>query len=184
MHRLQKSLPRCGSGLPLYDIRWFDGWLIFAGIAAVSGTIGARIFMGSLCDMVGPRLSMGITLLLTAAPTFGMALVKDRIDFIMVRFGIGFGLAAFVACQYWTSAMYNVRIVGSANAIAAGWGNMGGGVTHLLMPFIYTGIAAYVPDYEAWRWAFYVPGFLHIIFGAMCLLITQDLPDGNFDAHL
>jgi nitrate/nitrite transporter NarK len=34
--------------------------------------------------------------------------------------------------------MFNVRIVGTANAISAGWGNAGGGACHLIMPLIYT----------------------------------------------
>jgi NNP family nitrate/nitrite transporter-like MFS transporter len=33
--------------------------------------------------------------------------------------------------------MFNTKVVGSANAIAAGWGNMGGGITHFLMPLIW-----------------------------------------------
>jgi len=39
----------------------------------------------------------------------------------------------FVACQFWTSNMFNTKLVGTANAFAAGWGNMGGGAAHFVM---------------------------------------------------
>jgi nitrate/nitrite transporter NarK len=91
-----------------------------AGIAAVSGTIFARIAMGSVCDVIGPRLGMSVVLLTTAAPVFGMALASKALDFILLRFAIGFGLAVFVTCQFWTSCMFNVRIVGTANATTGG----------------------------------------------------------------
>jgi MFS transporter, NNP family, nitrate/nitrite transporter len=82
----------------------------------VSGTIAARVVMGSLCDWVGPRLGMACALLLSAPSILGLALATKPIDFIMLRFGIGFGLSAFVACQFWTSCLFNVKIVGAPYA--------------------------------------------------------------------
>lgn len=87
-----------------------------AGIAAVSGTIIARVAMGSVCDWIGPRLGMSSVLLTSSAFVFGLALANGPVSFALLRFGIGFGLSAFVACQFWTASMFNVKIVG-ANAL-------------------------------------------------------------------
>ena len=50
-----------------------------------------------------------------------------------MRFCIGAGGAAFVVTQYWTTTMFANNIVGTANATTAGWGNLGGGVTQMLI---------------------------------------------------
>jgi NNP family nitrate/nitrite transporter-like MFS transporter len=97
--------------------------------------------------------------------------------FIVLRLFIGFSLAAFVCCQFWVTSMFNTKIVGSANAIAAGWGNMGGGVTHFLMPLIWKGISVSVPGFIAWRWAFFVPASAHIVLGTAILLLAQVRPE-------
>jgi hypothetical protein len=103
-----------------------------------------------------------------------MSQAHDAASFIVLRLFIGFSLAAFVCCQYWCTAMFSTRIVGSANAIAAGWGNMGGGVTHFLMPLIWQGIMnTGIPAFQAWRWAFFVPASLHTIMGMAILLFSQ-----------
>ena len=85
----------------------------YAGIAAVSGTIAARVAMGAVCDWIGPRLGMSSVLMMTAPCVFGMALANKALDFILLRFGIGFGLSTFVSCQFWTASMFNVKIVGA-----------------------------------------------------------------------
>jgi len=55
---------------------------------------------------------------------------------------------------------------------------MGAGLTHLLMPYIFSGIASTQPDYIAWRIAYFIPGFAQIIIAVLVLLFGQDLPDG------
>ena len=41
--------------------------------------------------------------------------------------------------QFHTSVMFAPNIVGTANATVAGWGNLGGGVTQVVMPLLFSG---------------------------------------------
>ncbi len=136
--------------------------LVNAGIAAVTGTIVCRIFMGTFCDRWGPRFGHAFLQLLTSTATFSMALVDNYAGYVIVRMFIGFSLALFVACQFWTSVMFSANVVGTANAVAAGWGNMGSGVTYLLMPVLYSGFQNIYPDFIAWRVCFFIPGSLQV----------------------
>lgn len=46
---------------------------------------------------------------------------------------IGIAGSAFVGCQSWISAMFTVEIAGTAQALAAGWANLAGGVAQVVM---------------------------------------------------
>jgi NNP family nitrate/nitrite transporter-like MFS transporter len=80
--------------------------------------------------------------------------------------------------------MYNKSVVGIANATSAGWGNLGGGVTNLLMPYIFLGFYGAVSGSSAekedlsWRLCYIVPLAMHLC-GGFFALTARDLPDGN-----
>ncbi len=86
----------------------------------------------SLCDTIGPRKAYGVLMIVTAIPCFAMSCVTNYAGFVLCRCCIGFSLASFVGTQYWASTMFTPKIVGGANAITGGWGNLGGGVTQIL----------------------------------------------------
>ena len=158
--------------------------LVNSGIAAVTGTIGARVIMGSVCDLVGPRYGMSILLMMTAPFVYGMAGVTNAAGFIACRCFIGLSLAAFVANQFWATLMFNRAVVGAANATSGGWGNLGGGVTQFLMPLFllfFTNVAG-ATKFQAWRWVYFIPGTAHVITGLLALIFGQDAPDGNYTA--
>eukprot|EP00964_Phaeocystis_antarctica_P113371 scaffold77415_cov28-Phaeocystis_antarctica.AAC.1 len=50
------------------------------------------------------------------------------------------GRLCYIRLQVWCTQMYSKSVVGLANATSAGWGNMGGGVTNLVMPFVFSAI--------------------------------------------
>jgi NNP family nitrate/nitrite transporter-like MFS transporter len=79
--------------------------------------------------------------------------------------------------------MFAPNVVGTANATVAGWGNMGGGVTLMVMPLIFAVFIGmgYV-SVEAWRYSMVIPGVALFIMGFVYYFATQDTPDGNLRA--
>lgn len=93
--------------------------------------------MGTVCDIVGPRYGSAFLIMINAPAVFSMAVVDDPEGFLICRFFIGFSLATFVSCEFWVTNMFTTKIVGTANGLAAGWGNLGGGATQIIMPLIF-----------------------------------------------
>jgi NNP family nitrate/nitrite transporter-like MFS transporter len=102
-------------------------------------------------------------------------------SFLLFRLFIGIIGAAFVITQYHTSLMFAPNVVGVANATTAGWGNLGGGVTNLVMPIVFTLFIGFgFGEPSSWRYAMLVAGASCLLMGIAYFFLTQDTPEGNF----
>lgn len=149
-------------------------------IASVAITVFARLFFGWLCDRIGPRISYTILLLFGSLPVMLIGFSDSYESFLLFRLAIGVIGASFVITQYHTSVMFAPNVVGTANATVAGWGNMGGGVTLMVMPLVFAAFvgAGYLSE-EAWRYSMVIPGIALFVMGLVYYFGTQDTPQGN-----
>lgn len=149
-------------------------------IASVAITVFARLLFGWLCDKIGPRISYTILLLIGSLPVMFIGLSNSYETFLLFRLAIGVIGASFVITQYHTSVMFAPNVVGTANATAAGWGNMGGGATLIIMPLIFTAlVGAGYANAQAWRYSMVVPGLALFIMAFVYYFFTKDTPAGN-----
>jgi MFS transporter, NNP family, nitrate/nitrite transporter len=164
---------------------------------AVAGSALTRIVIGPLCEKYGARWSTAMTLIACSIPTALTGLVQSARDLYVLRLLIGIAGSSFVTCQYWTSSMFATEVAGTANALVAGWGNLGGGVTQIIMgsilfPFsklIYElfnvqgsatkGELDYASDF-AWRTICIFPAILCLISSYIVLKYSDDSPKGNY----
>lgn len=150
-------------------------------IASVAITVLVRMIVGPLCDRYGPRLVYSVLLVLGSLPVMGIGLAYNYETFLLFRLAIGAIGASFVITQYHTSVMFAPNCVGTANAAAAGWGNLGGGVTQMAMPLIFLGVMSLgVDKFWGWRLAMVIPGAALFLAGVAYCFLTQDAPDGNY----
>ncbi|MCB8887803.1 MFS transporter [Vreelandella malpeensis] len=150
-------------------------------IASVAITVIVRLLIGLLCDRLGPRKTYSSLLVLGSIPVMSIGLADSFESFLLARLAIGAIGASFVITQYHTSMMFAPNVVGTANATSAGWGNLGGGTTQILMPLILSGLLMLgASETLGWRLAMLVPGVVLFCTGIGYWLFTQDAPDGNF----
>eukprot|EP00468_Gymnochlora_sp_CCMP2014_P002368 CAMPEP_0167759124 /NCGR_PEP_ID=MMETSP0110_2-20121227/10846_1 /TAXON_ID=629695 /ORGANISM="Gymnochlora sp., Strain CCMP2014" /LENGTH=475 /DNA_ID=CAMNT_0007645469 /DNA_START=139 /DNA_END=1566 /DNA_ORIENTATION=- len=156
--------------------------LLVANIASVLSTVFARFAVGPIMDIVGPRKGQAFILVFAAIPTFFAGLIQNVAGLATVRALVGVVGAAFVGCQFWCSLMFTKEIAGTMNAIAGGWGNLGGGLTQIFMVGIFNmNLASDSCDREcAWRNAFYIPAFSLLVAAALVMAYGDDCPKGEY----
>lgn len=154
-----------------------------SSIAGVGGTIFMRFILGPACDKWGARIPMAVVLCAASIPTACTGLVNSATGLTVLRLFIGAAGGTFVMCQYWSSRMFCKEVVGTANALCGGWGNLGGGVTQLIMG------SALFPLFKmftggdstlAWRTVSIIPACVGFGTGVMIYYISDDAPKGNY----
>ncbi|KAJ8657240.1 hypothetical protein O0I10_007056 [Lichtheimia ornata] len=151
-----------------------------SNMAAVAITIVARLCIGPLCERWGPRRIMTCLLIIGAIPCGLTGLLTNGTGLIVLRCFIGILGSAFIPCQLWSTLMFAPSVVGTANAISAGWGNMGAGISYLLIPACFDGIAKYTGASIAWRVVFVIPAGICILVGCIDYFFSTDTPHGDW----
>jgi NNP family nitrate/nitrite transporter-like MFS transporter len=154
-----------------------------SSIVGVAGTIAMRFILGPACDKFGARIPMAVVLCFASIPTACTGLVNSATGLAVLRLFIGSAGGTFVMCQYWSSRMFCKEVVGTANALCGGWGNLGGGVTQLVMGAGLFPLFKYFFDGDAskaWRYVSIVPAIVAFGTGIMIYYISDDAPKGNY----
>ena len=160
-----------------------------SSICSVAGAVVTRCIAGLFCDIYGARLISAVVLVICGVPTMFTGLVNTAFGLSALRLITGIGGSAFVTCQYWTSTMFTREVSGTANALAAGWGNLGGGIAQLfvgtmlfpLFKLIYSKAGTQQdPATLAWKTCCIIPGLLCAGFSYFVIRYSDDSPKGNY----
>ena len=165
------------------DLNLSDQAIWTSSITSVAGTIFMRVVLGPACDKWGARIPMAVVLVLCSIPTALTGFVNSAGGLALLRLFIGCAGGTFVMCQYWTSRMFAAEVVGTANALVGGWGNLGGGVTQLVVGAGLFPLFKLVFDDDAskaWRVVSIFPAILAVFTGIMIYKTSDDCPKGNY----
>ena len=132
---------------------------------------------------------MSSTLVISAIPVMATGLARTSMELNILRLVTGIAGSSFVTCIYWASMMFTREVSGTATALVSGWGNLGGGVTNLLMgscffPLFKWFFSAGRNDAEAadraWRTVCVIPAIPSFLFAYWIIKYSDDSPKGNF----
>ena len=155
----------------------------YANIASVSFDVFTRFILGAVIERLGPVNTDCLLLLWGAMMVSVSTTITNGSGLIIVRFFVSALGSTFVVNQFWNSILFSPAVVGTANATAGGWGNLGGGLTQTLMPVIYRfwhdGVGMDMG--WAWRCSMYVPAAIYLVLAAWIFTCTQDTTTGKFD---
>ncbi|KAM5355754.1 hypothetical protein ACJ41O_002400 [Fusarium nematophilum] len=165
------------------DLHLTPAQIANSNIVSLSATFFLRFITGPLCDQFGSRRVFAALILLGCFPIGLAPLVKNATGLYISRFFIGILGATFVPCQVWCTGFFDKNVVGTANALAGGWGNAGGGITYFIMPAVFDSLVAHrgLTPSKAWRVTFIVPLVCLIACGIGMLLLCPDSPSGSWD---
>lgn len=157
-----------------------------SSVVAVAGTIFMRLLVGPLCDKFGSRILFAAALIFASFPTACVGLTNSAGDLAIIRLFIGVVGSTFVMTQFWTTRMFTKSVVGTANAVVGGWGNLGGGVTQLVVgSFLFPMLKNFWSDDElkeekAWRTVCVIPAICTLLLAIFMVFYTEDAPKGNY----
>ena len=128
---------------------------------------------------------MASLLMAGALPVALAGTVTNAAGIMTLRFFIGVIGGCFVPCEVWTTAFFDKNIVGTANALTAGFGNGGIGITYFLMPAVLDSLVdrQHLTPHVAWRVTFIVPFILIVATVLGTIFLCPDTPTGSWNSR-
>ncbi|BGP12432.1 hypothetical protein JCM10213v2_000348 [Rhodosporidiobolus nylandii] len=164
------------------DLNLSDAEVQNSNIVAGVASLLVRLVAGPCCDKFGPRYVLVALLWLSAIPCGLAGTAHNALGLYFVRFFMGTAGGVFVPCQALMAAWFDKKVIGTASAFAAGWGDSGVGFTFFIMPAVFNSFRSSHGHSEsvAWRLSFIVPCVLLLVCGAAVLLLNDDTPTGSW----
>jgi len=144
-------------------------------ILNVALTIPARIIIGMLVDVFGPRRTFSILLFITGLLCFAFALSDSFEMLALTRFLLGFAGAGFVIGIRMISEWFPAKQMGIAEGIYKGMGNVGSAVAAVSLPTL----ALLIGGDDGWRYATASTGVIALIFSVIYYNSVRDTPAGS-----
>lgn len=141
----------------------------------VALTIPARIIIGMLVDIYGPRLIYSLMLAVSAGLCFFFSLANSFETLALARFLLGFVGAGFVIGIRMIGEWYPANQVGLAEGIYKGLGNVGSAAAAISLPVL---ALAFGGD-DGWRYATAVTGVISLIYAVIYYVSVRDTPAGS-----
>mmetsp|Transcript_14822 Transcript_14822/g.25132 ORF Transcript_14822/g.25132 Transcript_14822/m.25132 type:complete len:439 (-) Transcript_14822:132-1448(-) len=156
-----------------------DVWV--ANIASVLATVFARFIVGPMCDEHGPRRLQTALMVWSGVTCMLCPLINNAGSLIFMRLIVGVAGSTFVCTQFWGSSMFASNVVGQAQAVMGGLGNLGGGVIQLFMPLMYEAMRATgATSSVSWRLALVFPAAFLLATAVAVYFFTLDSPRGDY----
>ena len=144
-------------------------------ILNVALTIPARIVIGMLVDVFGPRNIYSLLLIITGGLCFFFSLATNFEMLALARFLLGFAGAGFVIGIRMISEWFPARQLGLAEGIYKGLGNIGSAAAAVSLPTL----ALIFGGDEGWRYASGCTGIIAIAYAGIYYFSVRDTPAGS-----
>lgn len=143
-------------------------------ILNVALTIPARIIIGVVTDLYGPRKTYSLLLIICSIPCFMFAIGDTFEQLALARFLLGFIGAGFVIGIRLVSEWFPANQLGLAEGIYGGWGNFGSAAGAITLPIL---ALAFGGD-DGWRYAVGLTGVISFVYGFIFYFAVRDTPQG------
>ena len=141
----------------------------------VSLAIPARIIVGMLTDLYGPRKVYSALLFLASIPCFMFAMADSFEQAAIARFILGLVGPGLVIGIRMVSEWFPANELGTAEGIYGGWGNFGSAAAAFTLPTV----ALWFGGEDGWRYAIMITGAMAFLFSFVYYFNVTDTPKGS-----